>query len=110
MKATSLIFAALLLLSRAIYPVCAAELAHARDGSGVYGYKDTPKLPWCQWLVHDPDRPAPSRVDPGPATPPAPVPADATVLFNGKDASKWQALGDWKVEDGSLVSGKSAPS
>jgi hypothetical protein len=25
----------------------AAELVHAKDGSGVYGYKDTPKLPWC---------------------------------------------------------------
>src|ERR1035441_8851987 len=29
----------------------AADMAHAKDGSGVYGYKDTPKLPWCQWLV-----------------------------------------------------------
>jgi hypothetical protein len=31
----------------------AADLVHAKDGSGVYGYKDTPRLPWCQWLVHD---------------------------------------------------------
>ncbi|MCB1128431.1 MAG: hypothetical protein KDM81_18190, partial [Verrucomicrobiae bacterium] len=43
----------------------AADLVHAKDGSGVYGYKDTPKLPWCDYLVHDPDRPAPARVDPG---------------------------------------------
>ena len=83
----------------------AADLAQAKDGSGVYGYKDTPKLPWCAWLVHDPDRPAPPRVDPGKAGPPAPVPADAVVLFAGQDVAKWQALGDWKVVDGCLVSG-----
>ena len=77
----------------------AADLDHAKDGSGVYGYKDTPKLPWCQWLVHDPDRPNPKRVDPGKAGPPAPVPADAIVLFDGRDASKWVALGDWKIDD-----------
>ncbi|MHB8522414.1 MAG: 3-keto-disaccharide hydrolase [Limisphaerales bacterium] len=83
----------------------AADLVHAKDGSGVYGYRDTPKLPWCQWLVHDPDRPAARRVDPGKAGPPAAVPADAIVLFDGKDVSKWQGLGDWKVEDGCLIAG-----
>ncbi len=82
----------------------AAELVNAKDGSGVYGYKDTPKLPWCPFLVHDPDRPAPPRVDPGPAPAPAPVPADAVVLFDGKDLSKWQDSG-WKVEDGHIVAG-----
>ena len=82
-----------------------ADLVQAKDGSGVYGYKDTPKLPWCQWLVHDPDRPNPKRVDPGKAGPPAPVPSDAIVLFDGNDASRWEPLGDWKLEDGCLVSG-----
>jgi hypothetical protein len=85
----------------------AADLAHAQDGSGVYGYKDTPKLPWCQWLVHDPDRPNPKRVSPGKTSGPASVPEDAIVLFDGRDTSKWDALGDWKVEDGCLVSGNS---
>ena len=85
----------------------AADLVYAKDGSGVYGYRDTTKLPWCQWLVHDPDRPAPKRVDPGQPAPPAPVPSDAIVLFDGKDVSKWKALGDWKVADGCLVSGNS---
>ncbi len=80
----------------------AAELVHARNGSGVYGYKDTPKLPWCEWLVHDPDRPAPPKVDPGPAGPPAPVPADALVLFDGKDVSPWTSS-TWVVRDGLFI-------
>src|SRR5262249_6804175 len=46
-------FTLYLLLTTAL-PCPAADLVHAKDGSGVYGYKDTPKLPWCQWLVHDP--------------------------------------------------------
>lgn len=83
----------------------AAELVKARDGSGYFGYKDTPKLPWCGWLVHDPDRPAPRRVEPGPTGPPVPPPADALVLFSGVDASAWQSPHDWKVEDGCLVAG-----
>jgi hypothetical protein len=83
----------------------AADLVYAKDGSGVFGYKDTPKLPWCQWLVHDPDRPNPRRVDPGKAGPPASVPADAVVLFDGKDLSQWNAAGDWKLSDGYLVAG-----
>lgn len=82
----------------------AADLVHAKDGSGVYGYKDTPKLPWCGYLVHDPDRPAPMRVNPGPATPPVPTPADAVVLFNGNDLSRWQPT-QWKVVEGCIEAG-----
>ena len=82
-------------------PACGADLVYARDGSGVYGYKDTPKLLWCGYLVHDPDRPAPKRINPGPAPLPAPVPADAVVLFDGKDLSRWEKS-DWKVVDGSI--------
>lgn len=85
----------------------ADELVHAKDGSGVYGYKDTPRLPWCQWLVHDPDRPNPTRVDPGKAGLPLPIPSDAVVLFDGADLSQWEAPGDWKLADGCLVSGDS---
>lgn len=83
----------------------AADLVKAKDGSGVYGYKDTPKLPWCQWLVHDPDRPAPPRVDPGPAQAPVPAPADAVVLFNGKDLSAWNYAGS-KLVDGCIEAGE----
>jgi hypothetical protein len=46
----------------------------------------------------------PPVVDPGPAGPPLPAPADAVVLFDGKDLSKWEtAKGEpakWKVENG----------
>ena len=81
-----------------------AELVRARDGSGVYGYKDTPVLPWCGFHVHDPDRPAPRRVDPGPAPAAAPVPADATVLFGGGDLSAWQSNA-WRVVNGVIEAG-----
>ena len=77
----------------------AAELVHAKDGSGVYGYDDTPVLPWCGFRVHDANRPAPKRVDPGPAPAPAPAPSDAVVLFDGKDLSQWQPT-TWKLVDG----------
>ena len=83
------------------WPVAAADLVHAKDGSGVYGYKDTPQLPWCGYLVHDPDRPAPTRVNPGPASAPSPVPTPAVVLFDGKDHSQWQSS-DWRLVDGCI--------
>jgi len=84
--------------------LAAADLVHAKDGSGVYGYKDTPKLPWCGYLVHDPDRPAPKRINPGPAPEPGPAPADAVVLFDGKDLSQWQET-EWKIVDGCIEAG-----
>jgi hypothetical protein len=91
-------FAAILASTPAAY---AADLVYARDGSGVYGYKDTPVLPWCGYHVHDPDRPEPPRVDPGPPPPPAPIPADAIVLFDGGDLSQWESS-EWRVVDGEI--------
>jgi len=56
------------------------------------------------WSVHDPNRPQPRVVAPGPAGPPVPPPADAVVLFDGKDLGHWtDAKGQparWKVENG----------
>jgi hypothetical protein len=57
-----------------------------------------------KWKIHDPERPMPPVVDPGPAGKPMPAPSDAVVLFDGKDLSQWtDAKGQparWKVEDG----------
>jgi hypothetical protein len=57
-----------------------------------------------KWAIHDLDRPVPPVVDPGPAGPPLPVPADAIVLFGGKNLSQWEdgkgGPAGWKVENG----------
>jgi hypothetical protein len=61
-------------------------------------------IPDLKWVVHDPDRPLPPVVDPGPAGPPVPAPSDAVVLFEGKDLSGWTdekgGPAGWKVENG----------
>ena len=67
------------------------------------GYLDTPFIPGSKWRVHDKQRPLPPVVQPGAAV--GAAPADADVLFNGKDMAGWVSLktGDpaaWKVEDG----------
>jgi len=69
------------------------------------GYKDTPIIPGQPWHVHDPDRPHPRIVTPAATfSHNAAAPADATVLFDGKDLSKWQndkgQAAEWKVENG----------
>ncbi|WP_165220169.1 3-keto-disaccharide hydrolase [Aquisphaera insulae] len=101
-------FALPLLLAASLPATASAQdLVKAKDGSGVFGYTNTPVLPWCGYHVHDPDRPAPPRIDPGPAPAPAPVPSDAVVLFDAAsphlDAFK---PADWKVVDhGELQAG-----
>jgi len=95
----------LLALTALLSAASAVDLVKAKDGSGVYGYKDTPKLPWCEWLVHDPDRPAPPRVDPGKAGPAVPIPADALVLFDGAGLAKWKPVPGWEVKEGTIVAG-----
>ncbi len=60
--------------------------------------------PEKQWAIHDPERPLPPVVDPGPPGPPAPAPSDAIVLFSGTDLFEWEdSKGEparWKVESG----------
>src|SRR5215471_9475671 len=88
------------------FALCAQTLPH-EAGDDVRGYNDTPQLPDQKWKVHDMERPRPVKVTPGPYVQEAP-PADATVLFDGKDLSHWQTQGrggvmqepKWKVEDG----------
>jgi hypothetical protein len=60
-----------------------------------------------KWKAHDRSRPAPSEVDPGaPGTENSMgrAPADAIVLFDGKDLSRWMqkdgSPAKWKVADG----------
>jgi hypothetical protein len=56
--------------------------------------------------IHDPERPAPPQVDPGPPRPPAPAPSDAIVLFDGSSFDKWQhgngSAPKWKVVQGNM--------
>ncbi|MGD8499307.1 MAG: DUF1080 domain-containing protein [Phycisphaerales bacterium] len=74
------------------------KLVQAKDGSGIIGYKDTPVLRWCGYHVHDPDRPAPPKV----TSVHGMTPADAIILFNGTDLSKWKAS-DWIIDKGELI-------
>ncbi len=76
-----------------------AELAQGKSQPEVFGYKDTPKLPWCDYLKHDPDRPLPPVVEPGEERPPAPAPSDSIVLFDGGSLDSWQPS-TWLVQDG----------
>jgi hypothetical protein len=64
------------------------------------GYDDTPRLPNSPWRVHDRHRPQPPMVQPG-KNPGAP-PADAIILFDGKDLSQWQDGDPRGVENGSI--------
>jgi len=56
------------------------------------------------WPPNSMDRPKPPVVRVGPAGAPVPAPADAIVLFDGKDLSKWMAqdssAAKWKLENG----------
>jgi hypothetical protein len=105
---TNRITAALALCFGAAFVVTAS----GQQTGGDLGFTDTPILPGQKWHVHDPDRPHPKVITPG-ATHGAP-PSDATVLFDGKDLSKWTQYGrgadrdklvdpQWKVENGYFV-------
>lgn len=46
--------------------------------------------PPMTWPIHSTDRPQPRRVSAGPGSAtPAPIPSDATILFDGRDLSAW---------------------
>ncbi len=73
------------------------------ENQGIEPMQNTPQYV-KKWKVHDPDRPLPPVIDPGPAGDPIPAPSDAVVLFDGRDLLKWEdAKGQpaaWKVLDG----------
>ena len=80
---------------------------HELAGDDIRGYSDTPQIPGQKWKVHDLDRPRPQKVAPAPYVTAAP-PADAIILFDGKDLSQWEQVARgqapqpprWKVENG----------
>jgi hypothetical protein len=82
--------------------------------------KKVPPTQWVEtptgrWMVHDDARPAPPVVMPGVCgsqDTPARPPADAIVLFDGKDLSNWSDVkggpSKWVVRDGYMESVKGA--
>ncbi|NWF85020.1 MAG: DUF1080 domain-containing protein [Bryobacteraceae bacterium] len=100
------IFAAAALLAQPPQPA-AKKAARELAGDDIRGYSDTPQLPGQKWKVHDMERPRPPKVAPGPYAAITP-PADAIILFDGKDLSQWEQFArggvvsgpKWKVENG----------
>lgn len=82
----------------------ATTASAASAGPRFYGDPPDERHPWA---VHDGNRPQPPRVVPGTfsqAQQPGRPPADAVILFDGTDLSKWQgdkgAPAKWLVKDG----------
>jgi hypothetical protein len=76
----------------------------------VLGYTNMAEIPGTPWRIHDAARPQPPVVTAG-AGPGAP-PADAVVLFDGRDLSKWAhnrkgvlVDAEWPVLDGYFETG-----
>lgn len=93
-------------------PVPAApDPGPVRDANkAVIGYTNMAEIPGTPWRIHDAARPHPPIVAPG-GGPGAP-PADAIVLFDGKDLSQWAhnrkgqlVNAEWPVRDGYFDTG-----
>jgi hypothetical protein len=64
------------------------------------GYTDTPFLPGSKWRVHDRDRPQPPMIAPGKEA--SDPPADAIVLFDGRNLDQWAGGKPQGVENGAI--------
>jgi hypothetical protein len=85
-----------------------AVAVYTKHTQAPIGYDDTPLLPGSKWRVHDGKRPQPTVVTPGPAGAPVAPPADAVVLFDGRDLSKWRVYergtpARWRLEGDAMV-------
>jgi hypothetical protein len=68
------------------------------------GYTDTPLIPGSTWRVHDQARPQPKIVTPGIGDLGTTPPADAVVLFDGKNLDQWVRT-DGKPMEGRIKDG-----
>ena len=74
-------------LRNIVLPTAILFLAANLFAADHLGYTDTPFLPGSKWRVHDRDRPQPPLVAPG--REPGQPPADAIVLFDGRNLDQW---------------------
>ena len=80
-------------------------------GGEVWGFTNLAEIPGTPWRIHDANRPQPRVVSPGNVV--GAPPSDTTVLFDGKDLSKWVqrsregavSPAQWAVHDGIFESG-----
>jgi hypothetical protein len=92
-----------------LLPVAAAFVIAAADPKAdpyPIWYSDTPLIEaGGKWKVHDIDRPRPAALKPGRG--PGDAPADAIILFDGKNTDQFRGKDGapcaWKIENGELI-------
>ena len=99
------------MLAVAISPTTAAPVPEKNERQpeqkSIDGFRNTPHqpAPHNKWLIHDPQRPQPPVVSPEYDGKPAPPPAGAKVLFDGRNLNGWTNQ-KWELSDNAMVSRK----